>query len=329
MIRARPALFIQRGLTLIELMIAMLLGLIVIGGVLGIFMSTSETNRRTDDLARIQENARASIQFMSRSMREASGNPCGLPPGRGLTFLQMPNDIPVNSWWLGGDDFKSSFIGYEGGEDFPAKGKVIMVDGSDALITVSASTSAKTVISDTPPGGTMLVSSNEGLAAGDILFACSINMGRGAVFKAGGISASGSNWSIARATPFDGAVENMPVTALGKINAEGWFVGRNTRGGTSLYRAFIGDNSQPEEIAQDVSAMQITYLLPNANQYVDADHIDDADWPNVIAAYIELTITRNVDNGTAIQRTVGLTVNLRNRINLGGSDPDGNNPPSP
>jgi len=306
-------------------MIAMLLGLIVVGGTLGIFVSNNQTHRRTDDLARIQENARASVQFMSRSMREAGGNPCGLPLGVGLIFHSP--EAPLDSWWSGGDNFKFSLIGYAGGSSFPANGNVTMVDDSDAVVTVSGNTFVKTVINDdTPPAGAMVVPSNEGFAAGDILFACSMDRARGIVFKAGGISASGTNWMVARTTPFDGVLASMKITSLGKINAEGWFIGRNTRGGTSLFRAFIGDNGQPEEIAPDVSAMRITYLLPKASQYVAANQIGDADWPGVVAAYIELTISRKADNGTPIQRSVGLTVNLRNRLNQDGGNPDGNNP---
>jgi type IV pilus assembly protein PilW len=316
-----PAPFIQRGLTLIELMISLLLGLIVIGGVLGIFVANSETNRRTDDLARIQENARTTEQFISRSMREAGGNPCGIPPGMNLIIHNMTED-PADNWWSGGSDFTSPLTGYTGGAGFPANGSVTMVNGSDAVITVSGNSFAKTVISDTPPGGSMTVSSREGFSNGDILFACSTTRGYGVVFKAGQISASGTQWRVNRATPFGGAVAGMSATALGRINAEGWFVGNNDRGGTSLFRAFIGDGGQPEEIAPDVSGMTITYLLPNGNDYVSANAISNAEWPNVTAAYINLTISRRVSSTQNIDRTVGLTVNLRNRFSFGGGAPD-------
>jgi type IV pilus assembly protein PilW len=345
-----PAPSVQRGLTLIELMISMLLGLIVVGGVLGIFVANSETNRRTDDLARIQENARVAVQFIGRSMREAGGNPCGVPSGQGLIIHNITED-PATNWWSGGKDFASSLWGYAAGgtnstaTSFLANGGVAMVNGSDAVITVSGNSFAKTVISDSPPDGSMTVHSAEGLAAGDILFACSTIKGYGVVFKAGAISKSDTNeWKVARATPFDGAVENMTATTLGRISAEGWFVGKNGRGGTSLFRAFIGDGGKPEEIAPDVSGMTIIYLLPKGNQYVSASAIDDADWPNVIAAYITLTISRRIGKDQegedqAIKRTVGLTVNLRNRFNFaavgggndggdgGGSGSDGGSPP--
>jgi type IV pilus assembly protein PilW len=317
---ARSAPSIQHGLTLIELMIAMLLGLIVVGGVLGIFVANSETNRRTDDLARIQENARVAMQFMGRSIRETSGNPCGVPPGKGL-IIHTTDVPPAGNWWSGGNDFTSSLWGYAGGTGFPANGSVPMAAGSDAAITVSGNYFAKIVISDSPPNVpmSMTVPSKEGLAANDILFACSAERGRGVVFKAGQVSASGAQWQVVRAKPFEGPVASMPASALGKIHAEGWFVGQNTRGGTSLFRTFLGDGGvvgQPEEIAPDVSSMSIIYLLPDGDDYVPADQIAAADWLNVIAAYIELTISRRAGNDQTISRTVGLTVNIRNRFDL-------------
>jgi type IV pilus assembly protein PilW len=327
--------FIQRGMTLIELMISMLLGLIVVGGVLGIFVANSETHRRTDDLARIQENARVAVQFMSRSMREAGGNPCGIPLNKSL--IVHTTAALENSWWSGGKDFTSSLRGYARGGDnlpatgFTANGSVPMVNGSDAFITVSGNSFVKTVIGDSPPNGVMLVSSNEGFFNNDILFACSTDRGRGVVFRAGAITRVGTQqrWQIARGeTPFEGAVANMSSTALGKIHSEGWFIGRNGRQGTSLFRAFIGDGGvlrEPEEIAPDVSGMTVIYLLPGENDYLPANQIADADWLNVIAAYIELTITRRVSSTQNIERTVGLTVNFRNKFDLdaGGSGEDG------
>jgi type IV pilus assembly protein PilW len=312
----RPALFIQRGLTLIELMVSMTLGLIVVGGILGIFAANSETRRHMDDLSRIQENARVAIQLISRSMREAGGNPCGIPPGTGLILNTA--EAPISSWWSGGKDFTSALMGYANGTGFPANGSVTMVPNSDAIIAVSANTSTTTVINDTPPNGAMIISTNKGLADGDILFACSTNSGRGVLFQAGAITVVDEDTlSVNRASSFAGEVANMKVTALGKISAEGWFVGNNERGGTSLFRAFIRNYGQPgqEEIAPDVSAMRVTYLLPNTNLYVAANQIPAGSWSNVTAAHIDLTITRTQNpSASPITRTVGLTIKFRNRL---------------
>src|SRR3546814_13863371 len=65
------------GFSLVELMVAMVLGLLVSGSAIGIFISNRQANRATDSLSRIQENARTAFELMARDVREAGGNPCG------------------------------------------------------------------------------------------------------------------------------------------------------------------------------------------------------------------------------------------------------------
>jgi type IV pilus assembly protein PilW len=111
----------------------------------------------------------------------------------------------------------------------------------------------------------------------------------------------------------------MKMTTLGKLNAEAWFVGNNARGGTSLFRQYYEGGSSAsvklEELVPDVSSMSISYLLSGTEQYQRANSIGAGDWSNVIAVYIELTITRRLANAAIkpISRTVGITVKLRNR----------------
>ncbi|MGZ8239917.1 MAG: PilW family protein [Methylobacter sp.] len=59
----------QKGLTLIELMIAMLLGIFLIGGVLQIFLSSKQTYRMQENLSRLQENGRFTLDFLARDIR--------------------------------------------------------------------------------------------------------------------------------------------------------------------------------------------------------------------------------------------------------------------
>jgi type IV pilus assembly protein PilW len=56
-----PPQLAQRGVTLIELMVAMLLGLIVAGGIVTVFSSTSSSNKAQTQLARLQEEGRFAI----------------------------------------------------------------------------------------------------------------------------------------------------------------------------------------------------------------------------------------------------------------------------
>ena len=61
----------QHGFTLIEIMIALVLGAFLIGGVLQIFLSSKQTYRMQDNLSRIQENGRFAMEFISRDVRGA------------------------------------------------------------------------------------------------------------------------------------------------------------------------------------------------------------------------------------------------------------------
>ena len=67
----------ERGMTIVELMIAMVIGLIVLGAVSSVFISTRQTFRTTDSLSRIQESARFALEMMARDIRMAGYIGCG------------------------------------------------------------------------------------------------------------------------------------------------------------------------------------------------------------------------------------------------------------
>lgn len=60
-----------QGFTLLELLIAVLIGSIVIAVVGSLFLANSNTFRAVDDTARLQENGRFALQAISRSVRQA------------------------------------------------------------------------------------------------------------------------------------------------------------------------------------------------------------------------------------------------------------------
>lgn len=61
----------QKGLSLIELLIAMLLGLILMAGALQMMLSSQEIYKTTDTLSRIQENGRFALNFLAKDIRMA------------------------------------------------------------------------------------------------------------------------------------------------------------------------------------------------------------------------------------------------------------------
>ncbi len=69
----------QSGLTLVELMIAMLIGIFLTGGMFVIFEKTKQAYRYQNALAQTQEQGRFAINFLTQSLRVA-GFPGDNPP---------------------------------------------------------------------------------------------------------------------------------------------------------------------------------------------------------------------------------------------------------
>ena len=93
----------QRGFTLIELMISMLLGLVLVAGTIQIFNSNRVTYQFTDGLARIQENARFAFDRISFQARMAGYKGC-------LADVAVFNNLNVANPFL--DDIENGIVGH-------------------------------------------------------------------------------------------------------------------------------------------------------------------------------------------------------------------------
>ena len=61
----------QQGMNLVELLVAMAIGLLVILAVSSVFISTRSTNRGQEAVSRVQENSRYSFEALGRAARRA------------------------------------------------------------------------------------------------------------------------------------------------------------------------------------------------------------------------------------------------------------------
>ncbi len=62
----------QRGLTLIELMVALVISLLILAGLFTVYQSNQRGNRLNDGLTRAQENGRFAVDFLARDIRQAA-----------------------------------------------------------------------------------------------------------------------------------------------------------------------------------------------------------------------------------------------------------------
>jgi type IV pilus assembly protein PilW len=88
----------MRGFTLVELMVAMTIGLIILAAVSTLFVSSKQTYTTQDRLARLQENARFAMHFIIKDLRMAGYFGCldEITPDSMSSTLNSGSDFAYN-----------------------------------------------------------------------------------------------------------------------------------------------------------------------------------------------------------------------------------------
>lgn len=320
----RPGLPRMRGFSLIELMVALVLGLIIVGGVVSLFVSNQQAARANEGLGRLQENARVAFELMAREVRQAGGNPCGAVVTSNLL-------VPTTNWW---SDWDGGVIqGYDQTQDTPTMvpfGANVgqRVAGTHALRVLSGGMFNGSIITahDLATQTISLNTTNHGLTAGDPAVICDgesaaiVQLSAASIVPGGAVrhqTAPNLGFPVGSPKTFQG---NGLVT---RYTANFWYVGVNPRGGTSLYR--IDRGGVPQEVAEGVTNLQATFLTRNqnnaalANDWVAASAVTD--WSNAalnlpVAVRLIFTLRTTGALGTdqaPLQRQMFHVINLRNR----------------
>jgi type IV pilus assembly protein PilW len=330
------------GFTLIELMVALVLGLVISGAALAVFVTNRQTYAATESLGRIQENARTGFELMARDLREAAGNDCG----NDVTISNVLNN-PTTNWYT---SWGAGITGYDGGTDMPGE-PANRVNGTDAIDIRSATSSGISIVPDSGNDAAEIqLTDNSTLTAGDIVVAC--DPGHMAIFQLTNIggsdkvihnSGAGTPGNCAKELgtdcdspqiykfgctqglilPGGGCKDGTWPATLAKMTAGRWYIGTNDHDTRSLYHAVLTNSggvagSKAYEIAEGVQDLQLTYLLNGATSYVDADAIPAADWSGdkIIAVRMLMTVNDSDRSGTdreQISRVLEHTITFRNR----------------
>lgn len=324
------------GLTLVELMIALMLGLLVVGSASAIFISNRQTYRATEGLGRVQENGRMAFELMVRDLREAGGNPCGNADRKEpLKLVNVLN--PTTNWWA---NWNNGIIGYEAAMGAPPANRVA---GTDAVDLMSGdNSSGVTVVSHNPTSAEFHLNTvNHSLDDADIAIVCDWRQASlfqvsnaqpgtnsNVVHNAGGaVSPGNCSKGLGYANPPNCSVNGTAYeyganSQIVRLHAVRWFVGTNAAGGRSLYRSTLINNggalqARAQEIAEGVNDMELQYLVAGAANYVDATAVPANAWGEVTAVRVTLDML-SADGagvgGAQLARRIAHTVTLRNRM---------------
>ncbi len=124
----RPCFHSQRGISMVELMIAILLGAFLLGGVLQLFVSNKSTFNNMEGISQIQDNARPGIERMKERVRMSGYMGCT------NLAIQTPNNVtgPTSPVLF---DATTQITG----TDNDANAGNTIVDGTDTVTVMSAS----------------------------------------------------------------------------------------------------------------------------------------------------------------------------------------------
>jgi type IV pilus assembly protein PilW len=302
--------FRQLGLSLIELMIAMALGVVLTLGVVQIFLGSSQTYRLTDGLALLQENMRFALGDLQYNSRMAGHYGCLVRPpansvsltpayvydvasvsvmgweagstGLGDTFT-ITSPPPSGTWTNGSGDTLPSFTNISPGTD------VLLINRAElADIELSGNLTSA-------PNNKIKADAATGILLNTIILAVSADCTGGDFFQnTNGPAATSVQASGNLSVPYDdeASVYEFSSTAFyirpsGDLDARGQPV-------PALFRERLdaGDPFGAVELVAGVESMQILYGVtnnpddPKAERYVTAANVNN--WEDVVSVRIAL-----------------------------------------
>jgi type IV pilus assembly protein PilW len=313
----RRRLIRQPGFTLIEMMLALLLSLFLMGGILQVFEHSKKTYRTQEALSRLQENGRFAMEFLTRDLRMAGFMGCS-----NQAALTNTLKTPGNFFYR----FDKAIEGFEASSAsawtpvlptgnpaaFPtplAGSDIISLRRvADQSFTVTAHLAATDNLKLDSLASTQNLKSAGFLKAdgsNNCTLAAVSDCSSAAIFQVTGITGT----TLSHATNGSCTPQNI-TTDLGKpyvngqiwpVNTISYYLKKNPGKQPSLYQKIDANNA--EELVEGIEKMQILYGVdtnpsPDAtpNYYVNAAMVTD--WNKVRSVRISLLVISLEDNLT-------------------------------
>ena len=283
----------QTGLSLVELMIAMSIGLLITSGIISLMINSKRNYTITEDNTIIQENMRFAFEFISRDMRQSGYGGCMSRREHNLRNLADSDgdgvdnidEIYLNRTGIVGEDNtgvnNSDTLTLQFGED--CNGKVTSKMGAESSDIILTDENACNVEKDK----LFLIADCE---SSDLAYATDVNVGAGVI-------------SIKHATALN--ISDKLSKAYGTsariltIHSNRYYIANNVDGNPSLFRdVWTTDGVITEELIENVENLQVLYgedfdndNVPNT--YVSFDDITDIE--NIVSLKTSLLI-RGADN---------------------------------
>ena len=323
----------EAGLSLIELMIAMLVGLILIAGVLSIFISSRASYGINGAVGQIQENGRFALDFIRTATRKAGYMGCATS-AQTASYLNVAADPLAYN-------FNQAIYGFEytgmppaptenpapdptAGNWAPALDAFLtdkVLPNTDVLVVRFTQNNPMYISNINNPATNMIVTGVvtgvNSLAPGDLMLISNCNS---AIVMQTSAPTAGSTITYAPAAGTPGnAVTVLPQSYIGaqvvSPNTDAFYIGAGADGSPTLFAAtFVGGTFTSQELVSGVESMRVLYGVD-----IDGDQVpDEYDtavavngaglWGSVVSVRVALLLRSN--NGAVPQPTAATPITL-------------------
>lgn len=335
-------------MTLIEIMVAMTVGLLLLAGVGMLFVEMRHSARAEQGMTEIQESGRYSLSRMARHLRMTGYAGCGAGAGK---FVNTLNNADAYDW-----DFDTALLGYEAdgqGQWNPTLPNELSnadpapVSGSDVITVRGMTQLGDAKVSKHPgnqnaqdgPGSAALhLSESSDIDVGDVLIV--MRCPDTAIFQVTNVQGSGEKLvhnTGGKVSPGNSQKELgslMTGGSVGRVSTRSYYVAVDDDGIPGLWER--DPRSGTRELMSGVESLRLEYG-EDTNQDLEVESYSDAgavgDWDDVVSVRISM-LTRShegdITSGTGnqsltfdgtsygddgrIRRVFQTTVALRNRL---------------
>ena len=302
----------QRGFSLVELMVAMVVGLILIYGVVEIYVNSKGAYNVNEENSRMQENARFAFDLMVPTVRQAGYSGClalNSKPPKDIRKIKIP-DFSAVALMTGSEYTGSGWVpGLPTGLSSPpvvANTDTISVQSSVSCgANLTGNLKNLTAQVQISGSNTCAFKPNDPILITD----CSASD----LFTATSVSKSGTKVNIAHAKSVTGNTQNF-LSKIYKEDAEllkptstTYYIGTGVNG-PALMRRDNYSGTAGDELVEGVESMQVLYGVDTdtpadgvVDRYVKANAIPvlGNDWDKVIAVRISLLMRSIGDAATS------------------------------
>lgn len=340
-----PPSFNHRGLSLIELMIALLIGMLITAGILYLFQGSKQSFRYGDTMARMQENGRLALDAIGGDLRLIAFSGCrsvsNLAPQK---LVASPNIAFDDDTVVGGRTYSSSdpVVGANG------------VNSSHIITLKHVSESSARLAQDMTSPSSDLVFAKDGTApkfyANQIITIASCDAMD--IFRATNVAETSTTITVKHETSGNTSADlSATYTTFARLAGyvELTYYVRNTGRVNNRNQAIYGlfrratlnqavvAGADDEEIAEGINDLRITYGLDtdgdgSVDSYAATESMAATQWTQVISVRVEMLIASVEDNvldapqtytfngvtttstDRKMRTSFGSTFTLRNRI---------------